>query len=146
VSLSASALLLTVPSQTSFAADPPKDSPQAEMTRNHKLKVKVTLKFKQEQLRLIFEDINAQVVDVKVDGKKLTKIRFKPDTGVSFNTRYDIDVKDVPLDEALDKLLKQADMGYIVIIGKKDEQDDGAIKIVKGDNRGYPTGVEPKKK
>jgi hypothetical protein len=128
-----------------IAADAPKDSPRAEETRNKKLKVKVTLKFKQEQLKLIFEDINSQVIENKVDGKKMTKVRFVPDTGISFNTRYDIDVKDVTLEEALDKLLKQNDMGYIVLSGKPDDQNDGAVKIVKGDNRGFPTGTEPKK-
>ena len=128
-----------------FAADVPKDSPQAEITRTKKLKIKVSLKFKQEQLKAIFEDINSQVIENKIDGVKMSKIRFIPDTGVSFNTRYDVDVKDVTLEEALDKLLKQSDSGYIVVIGKKDEQNDGALKIVKGENRGYPTGSEPKK-
>jgi hypothetical protein len=143
--LFSAACLATGSLASAIAADQPKDSPQAELTRTHKLKVKVSLKFKQEQLKLIFEDINSQVIDNKVDGKKLTKIRFVPDTGISFNSRMDIDVKDVTLEAALDKLLKQNDYGYIVISGKPGEQNDGAVKIVKGENRGYATAPETKK-
>ncbi len=121
------------------------------MTRNHKLKVKITLKAAKQQIfREVLDDINSQVTDNKIDGKKMTKIRFINDTGVSFNSRIDVvDLKDVALEDALDKLFKKNDslgLGYIVVIGKPNEQNDGAVKIVKGENRGYPTGVEPKKK
>lgn len=130
----------------SVAADPPKDSMQAEITRTKKLKGKVkALKFKQEQLQEILNQINGELKGQTVDGTKLTPIRFVFDMGISRNQRMDLDVKDVTVEQLLDQLLKQNEMGYVVVSGKPNEQNDGAVRIVKGNNRGYPDAQDPKK-
>jgi hypothetical protein len=57
--------------------------------------------------------------------------------GVSRNMTFTYKCTDKPLEEALDGLLKKADLGYI-IISRKGNAYDGSIQIRKGKERGYP--------
>ncbi len=123
---------------TAFAADPPKDTPGAALTRSKKLKAKVTLDAKNEPLRDVFGDVSGQLED-----QKLGKLRVTNAPGVSLNQRITYACKDKPLEDALDEMLKAADLGYVVIVKDKD-QNDGALKITKGTERGYEAGQEPK--
>src|SRR5579859_4287152 len=114
------------------AADEEKDSAKAAKTREM-LKKKVTLDFKNEFLKDIIDEIQDQVkgVKIKVDTKG----------GVSANKRMTIKVKDVTLEEALDKMLGKEDLGYYVISDSKNAYD-GSIFIKMGKERGYPAKKE----
>jgi hypothetical protein len=117
---------------SAHAADEPKDSEKAAKTREL-LKKKVTLDFKMEFLKDILDEIKDQVKGVK----------FQIDTkgGVSQNKRMTIQVKDVTLEEALDKMLGKEDLGYY-IISKAGNAYDGLIFIKMGKERGYPAKKE----
>jgi hypothetical protein len=120
------------------AADPPKDTTAANYTRTKKLKGKVTVEAKNLPLKEILEDLSNQLQDLK-----LGPISAQYDTGISGNTRTSLSVKDVPAEEALDKLFGSLELGYVVVSKDKDRYD-GWIKIVKGAARGYEPGMEPK--
>lgn len=120
------------------AAEPPKDTKAAEFTRTKKLKGKVTVEAKNLPLKEILDDISGQLQDLK-----LGPISAQYDTGISGNTRTNLSVKDVPAEEALDKLFGSLELGYIVVSKDKDRYD-GWIKITKGNARGYEPGTEPK--
>jgi hypothetical protein len=49
----------------------------------------------------------------------------------------------VTVEEALDGILKQLDLGYVVVSKEKDRYD-GWLRIAKGPERGYEAGHEPK--
>ena len=117
------------------AADEVKDSPKGAATRK-KLKQKVTLDFKNEQVQNIIEEIKEQIKDLT--------IRVDTKGGVSMNRRMSIKCKDTTLEEALDKMLGKEELGYIVISDSKNAYD-GSIFIKMGKERGYPAGQEPKK-
>ena len=119
------------------AADPPKDTTNAAFTRTKKLKGKVTVEAKNEMLKDIFKDISDQL-----DNQKLGALSVAYDIGLSQNTRTTVSVKDATAEEALDKLLKTLDYGYVVVSKDKDRYD-GWIKVVKGTARGYE-GTEVK--
>lgn len=129
------AAALVVP--IAFAADA-KDTSAASFTRTKKLKGKVTLDAKNEPVGDILKEISSQLED-----QKLGAISQTFDVGVSKNTKTTYAAKDVPAEEALDGLLKTLDLGYVIISKDKDRYD-GWLKIVKGTNRGYEAGMEPK--
>ena len=131
--LVAAALLCA--SQIAPAADPPKDTPAAHFTRTKKLKGKVTVDFKNLELGEAFKEISGSLED-----QKLGQLSIQYATGVSRNTRVTFAAKDMPLDEVLDGLLKQLDLGYYVVTKEKDRYD-GWLMITKGTERGYPPGV-----
>jgi FimV-like protein len=117
------------------AADPPKDTTSAAFTRTKKLKGKVTVDFKNEFLKAAFEEMTSQLQD-----QKLGAISVHYGVGVSQNTRITYSGKDVTVEEALDGILKQLDLGYHVVSKDKDRYD-GWIEVNKGTHRGYPPGV-----
>ncbi|MCU0704451.1 MAG: hypothetical protein MUF18_10790 [Fimbriiglobus sp.] len=132
------AVLAATLSGVPLMADPPKDTRAAEFTRTKKLKGKVTVEAKNLPLKEILLDISTQLQD-----QKLGIIATEYDTGVSGNTRTSLEVKDLPAEEALDKLLGSLELGYI-ILSKEGNAHDGYLRIVKGKARGYEPGTEPK--
>lgn len=143
VCLSLGLALLAIP--TLPAADPPKDTPSAAFTRTKKLKGKITVDFKNLELKEVFKEISGQLEDAKLGA---LSVHFAP--GVSGNTKVTYAAKDAPVEQVLDEVLKLLDLGYIVVSKEKDRYD-GWLEIVKGPERGYPSGVttpkatEPKK-
>lgn len=129
------AAALVVP--IAFAADA-KDTTAANFTRAKKLKGIVSLDAKNMPVDDIIKEISSQLED-----NKLGAISTAYDTGVSRNTKTTFACSKVTAEEALDGLLKTLDLGYIVVSKDKDRYD-GWLKIVKGTNRGYETGMEPK--
>ena len=117
------------------AADPPKDTSSAAFTRTKKLKGKLTVDFKNEFLKAAFEEITGQLQD-----QKLGAVSVQYGVGVSQNTRITYSGKDVTVQEALDGILKQLDLGYHVVSKDKDRYD-GWLHVEKGTHRGYPAGV-----
>ena len=111
------------------------DSVKAAETRK-KLKTKVTVEYKDEQLRNIVDDLKEQV--------KGLSIRIDVKGGVSQNRKITFKAKDKPLDEVLDEMFKKEELGYVVISKDKDAYDGGLL-IKVGKERGYPAGEEPKK-
>jgi FimV-like protein len=65
-------------------------------------------------------------------------VRIKPGTGITLTSRFTVMAKDEPLEDVLDKLLKQREWGYYVVVAKPGDQDDGAIMLVTDPVRGYP--------
>ena len=106
-----------------FAAD--KDTPAAAKTRSERLKVKVTVEWK----NLFLRDCLAELVSA-MDDAGLGKIEVKNGIGVSMNTRMTFSAKDKPIEEVLDGLLKTNDLAYD-IISKKGDKTDGGLMIKK---------------
>jgi hypothetical protein len=116
----AMALLMVIPA---LAAD--KETPAATKTRTERLKVKVTVDWK----NLFLRDCLAELVSA-MDDAGLGKIELKNGTGVSFNSRMTFSAKDKPIEEVLEGLLKTNDLGY-EIISKKGDKTDGGLMIKK---------------
>lgn len=131
-------LLAVAIGATTAIADAAKDTSAASFTRTKKLKGKVTIDAKNEPIGDILKEISSQLEDLKLGAISQTF-----DVGVSKNTKTTFAAKDVPADEALDGLLKTLDLGYVIISKDKDRYD-GWLKIMKGTNRGYEAGMEPK--
>jgi hypothetical protein len=123
-------------SSSAFAVDPPKDTPSAAQSRK-KLKGKVTVEFKNTMLDEALTEISGQIED-----QKLGPISKIYGVGVSKNTRVNYAGKDVTVEEALDGILKQLDLGY-TILSKPGDRQDGFFEISKGNHRGYAPGVTP---
>lgn len=139
-------LILSTDCQTR-AADPVQDSVAAKLTREKKLKVKVTLDCPNMFMSDILDEMKGAVKDAKLG---TLRVKWDP-MGVSAKTtRMTLKCKDMPLDEALDKMLTDSGRpwGYHVIVStKKDDQDDGAIFIgTDATCRGYPPGDPRNKK
>lgn len=132
VSVTVAALMAAV--AVAPAADLPPDTAAAHFTRTKKLKGKVTVEIKNEPLSTAFETLSEPLVD-----QKLGPISVQYGVGVSKNTRVTYSGKDVTIEEALDGILKQLDLGYEVVSSK--DRYDGWIKLSKGTHRGYPAGV-----
>lgn len=115
-----------------------KDTPLATYTRTKKLKGKVTVDFKNEFLKETLNEISSQIEE-----QKLGPIKVEYAQGVSQNTRVTFAAKNVTVEEALDGLFKQLDLGYVVV-SNSTSRADGYLRILKGPNRGYETGQEPK--
>ena len=123
----------------SLRAESAPDTALAAKVRAEKLKVKITVEFKNEMLKDIFKEFSAQV-----EAKKLGVLAFAPDTGVSMNSRVTFSCKDKPLEDALDEMFKPLDLGYYVVSKEKDRYD-GWIKVNKSNDRGTQGGTEMKK-
>ena len=119
------------------AADKEEDSAKAAATRKL-LKIKVTVDYKDTTLTDIVDDIKEQIKDKT---KKTISVLKDNKGGVSNNTKFTYKADNKPLDEVLDEMFKKNDMGYIVI-SQKGNAYDGALKIVKGKERGYPLKKE----
>lgn len=131
-------LLAAVVGASAACAVDVKDTLGASFTRTKKLKGKVTIDAKNEPIGDILKEISSQLED-----QKLGAISVTFDTGVSKNTKTTFASKDKTAEETLDGLLKTLDLGYVVISKDKDRYD-GWLKLVKGTNRGYEAGLEPK--
>jgi hypothetical protein len=119
----AAAIVVVLAGLPVIAAD--KDTPAAAKTRSERLKVKVTVEWKNIFLR----DCLSELVSA-MDDAGLGKIEFKNSTGVSLNTRMTFSAKDKPIDEVLEGLLKTNDLAY-EIISKKGDKADGGLMIKK---------------
>jgi hypothetical protein len=119
-SISIVGLMMVVPAA---AAD--KETPAATKTRAERLKVKVTVDWKNQFLRDCLAELNSAM-----DDAGLGKIEFKNGTGVSMNTRMTFSAKDKPIADVLDGLLKTNDLAY-EIISKKGDKADGGLMIKK---------------
>ncbi len=137
------------------AADAPPDTVAAKITRETKLKAKISVDSTEGSgmmLREILAEITASVRDAKVNGKKVGAVRIKPDpkAGITLTTRIKFKSTDEALDVVLDKMFEASGRpwGYYVNVStKKDDQDDGAIIIVNDATcRGYPPGDARNKK
>src|SRR5262245_42688363 len=114
------ALWMVIPAS---AAD--KETPAATKTRAERLKVKVTVDWKNLCLRDCLSELNSAI-----DDAGLGKIEFKNGTGVSMNSRMTFSAKGKTIEEVLDGLLKTNDLGY-EIISKKGDKTDGGLMIKK---------------
>ncbi|MGL6096387.1 MAG: hypothetical protein ACRC7O_11400 [Fimbriiglobus sp.] len=114
------------------------DTPLAAFTRTKKLPGKVTIDFKNEFLKDVLTEISGQLEE-----QKRGPLKIDYEKGVSGNTRVTYAGKDVTVTDALDGILKQLDLGYYVV-SNTTNRADGYIHILKGPNRGYEAGQEPK--
>ena len=130
------AMFAVVVCEPVFAVDPPKDTPSAAQSRK-KLKGKVTVEFKNTMLDEALSEISGQIED-----QKLGPISKDYGVGVSKNSRITYSGKDVTVEEALDGILKQLDLGY-TILSKPGDRKDGFFEFTKGTHRGYAPGVTP---
>ena len=129
------ALAAMILGQAVPGAEPVKDTANAAFMRTKKLPAKVTVDFKNLPFKDALEEISSQLED-----KKLGPVKAHYGVGVSMNTRITYAAKDVTVAEALDGILKQLDLGYVVV-SKDNDRYDGWLDIVKGSQRGYPEGV-----
>ena len=150
-----SACLITTSSSDVVAADGPPDSAAAKLTREKKLKAKISIDSTDGggmMLREIIDEIVPSVRDAKIDGQKVGAPRIKPDpkAGITLTTRIKFKSMNEPLEVVLDKMFEASGRpwGYYVnVSSKKDDQEDGAIIIVADPTcRGYPPGDSRNKK
>jgi hypothetical protein len=106
-----------------MAAD--KETSAATKTRTERLKVKVTVDWKNLFLRDCLSELNSAI-----DDAGLGKIEFKNGTGVSMNSRMTFSAKDKSIEDVLEGLLKANDLAYD-IISKKGDKTDGGLMIKK---------------
>ena len=137
------------------AADGPPDSIAAKLTREKKLKAKISVDSTDGtgmMLREIIDEIVPSVRDAKIDGVKVGAPRIRPDpkAGITLTTRIKFKSVNEPLEVVLDKMFEASGRpwGYYVNVSiKKDDQEDGAIIIVADPTcRGYPPGDSRNKK
>src|SRR6516225_5354806 len=112
------------------------DTPAQAKTRE-KLKQKITVEFKETQLKDVLEELKDKVegLTVLLDQKG----------GVSGNKKFTYKAADKPLEVVLDEMFKKENLGYYVI-GKEEKAYDGSIRIKVGDERGTLKGQDVVKK
>jgi hypothetical protein len=120
-----------------YAADKGDDTPKAAKTRQA-LKTKISVDYKETTLRDIVDDLKDQVQE---KAKIKLSVLIDNKGGVSNNTKFTYKADDKALEEVLDEMFKKNDLGYIVI-SQKGNAYDGALRIVKGKERGYPLKKE----
>ncbi|MFN4260217.1 MAG: tetratricopeptide repeat protein [Gemmataceae bacterium] len=122
-------------------ADAPKDTPAAAATRK-KLKVKLSVDYKETRLADIVMDLKEKIEDVT--GMNISFHLDNPG-GVSNNQTITFAAQNMPVEEILNEMFEKAALGYIVASGKFKNSDryDGWVIITKGKERGYPEGQEP---
>jgi hypothetical protein len=101
------------------------DTEAAAKTKNQRLKVKTSVKWKDLFLKECLAELNSAISDAD-----LGKIEFKYDTGVSMNTRLTYSAENKTIAEILDGLLATNDLTYSVI-SKKGDRADGGLLIKK---------------
>jgi hypothetical protein len=145
-----SAMVIAVTSIETNAADPPSDSPGARVTREKKLKTKISVDSSSGSGMMLREIIDEIVGEVR--GAKGGTIRIKPDpkAGITLTTRIKFKSDKETVEEVLARMFDASGRpwGYYVNVStKKDDQDDGAIIIVADPMcRGYPPGDSRNKK
>ncbi|HEV3143111.1 MAG TPA: hypothetical protein VGZ47_04425 [Gemmataceae bacterium] len=115
-----------------------KDSDEAAKTRTERLKVKISVEFKNTML----EEALKEVIS-KIDDAGKGKIELKFNTGISRNQRITYSAKDKAAEDVLDGMLGE-NLGYVIISAKKGDKTDGGLQIVAGNARG--TAMEDKGK
>ncbi len=146
----ASAIVIAIAGVKTNAADPIPDSPGAKVTREKKLKAKISVDSSSGSGMMLREIIEEIVGEVR--GAKAGTVRIKPDpkAGITLTTRIKFKAANEPLEVVLDKMFNESGRpwGYYVnVSSKKDDQDDGAIIIVADATcRGYPPGDPRNKK
>ena len=142
-----SAMLLAATTFESQAADPPPDSVAAKLTREKKLKAKISVDCENMMLKEIIPELQGALKDAKAG---TIRIRPDPKAGITLTTRMSIKAKNETFEEVMDKLLTNSGRpwGYYVnVSSKKDDQDDGALIITNDAScRGYPPGDPRNKK
>jgi hypothetical protein len=134
------------------AVDKKKESPAVAATRKKLKNNKVTVEYEDTRLEEVLKDIEKQTEGIK--------FWVNPRAGVNQNAKVTYKADDQALDEALDKMFKKYDLGY-VIGTKKDGRYEGWLIVVKGNARGVaeeektaasddgkdePSGKKPKTK
>lgn len=148
--LMVSALVITTTGIETYAADPVPDSPGAKVTREKKLKAKISVDSSGGSGMMLREIIDEIVGEVR--SAKQGTIRIKPDpkAGITLTTRIKFKADKEPLEDVLAKMFDASGRpwGYYVnVSSKKDDQDDGAIIIVADPTcRGFPPGDPRNKK
>jgi hypothetical protein len=112
------------------------DTPAQAKTRD-KLKQKISVEFKETQLKDVVEELKD-----KVEG-----LTFLLDQkgGVSGNKKFTYKAADKPLEGVLDEMFKKENLGYYVI-GKEEKAYEGSIRIKVGNERGSLQGQDIAKK
>jgi hypothetical protein len=108
---------------STLVAQPPKDTPLAEKTRNVKLKTKISMDIKNEMLRDVMKEISGALEE-----KKVGSLSVQQGNGVSMNARVSVMCKDKPVEEILDELFKPLNLGYYVV-SKAGDRYDGFLHI-----------------
>jgi hypothetical protein len=126
---------------SSSVAQPPADSPGAKITREKRLKAKISIEVKDLMLREIISELKGALKDAGVGD-----VRIQTGPGVTLTSRFSLKAKEEPFEDVLDKLLKEREWGYYVIVGKSGDQSDGAIMLISEPARGYPPDAEGKGK
>ena len=98
------------------------DTDAAAKTKNERLKVKTSVKWKDLFLRECLAELNSAIKDAD-----LGKVEIKYDTGVSMNTRMTYSGENKTIAEILDGLLATNDLSYSVISKKGDKADGGLL-------------------
>lgn len=114
-----------------------KDTPAAAATRK-KLQAKISVEYKELSIKEVMEDLKQKVSDAT--GMDLS-IYVDNKGGISNNSTLTYSGKDQTVAEILDGMLKNTDLGYIVISKEYKTYNtryDGWLLIVKGKERGYP--------
>ncbi len=128
--------------QNDDAKSAAKETAASELTRTKLLKAKVGGAFKETRLGDILKEFAAQV-EMSTDHPVLWS--YGP--GFPFAKKVSYTAKDLPLETALDELLKQAgdELGYIVV-AKEGDKYDGWVRLTTTGERGMelppPTAAE----
>lgn len=105
------------------------DTPAAEFTRLKRLGAKVTIAAKEKPLRTVLDGISDQL-----EARKFGRLRFDiaPIAMALIPAAVTVEVKDLPLNEALGKTLNPAGLTFTVVSSEIDPKD-GWIRITKGE-------------
>jgi hypothetical protein len=129
--------LLALTSADRLAAQ---DSKSAAATRK-KMQQKVTINAKEVGIKAFLEDLKNEMEH---------EIRFKIDNanGLSNNMKVSYSGKNVTVEKVLNDISDKFDFGYYVVSNAANNKIDGTViirRIMKGKERGYEAGKEPKK-
>lgn len=126
-----------------LAADAPKDTPAAAATRK-KLKSKIDVEFKEERMVDVVATLKEKIKDAS--GQEIS-IQIDNVGGVTNNLTVTYKGKGT-VEEVLDAMFTPRDLGYVVVSKEyktyKGGRYDGWLLIVKGKERGFAEGSEPK--
>ena len=115
---------------------------QAAKTTRKKLQQKISVEFKDVRTADIFNDIFNEM-------DKAPKHKIDTANGLSLNTKWSFKAKDKTVEQVLNEVCDKIDCGWYVVSNAANNKEDGSIKIrklLKGKERGYETGKEPKDK
>ena len=115
------------------------ESTAAKTTRK-KLQTKITIEFKEERTKDVFESVINEI-------DKAPKIRIDNVSGVSNNSKVSYKCKDKTVEQALNDICDKLDCGWYVVSNVANNKVDGSVvirKSTKGKERGYEAGKEPK--